>query len=107
MTTGHARTLLSFPDEEAMIDAAKQVIAHDLTVRDLERMARLAAKEEQEAQKNPPRRAPYYDEVQIALKDYLGRKVRVAEKGKKGTLQIEFYGEEDLAALLEKLQLNK
>ena len=107
ITTGHARTLLSFPDEEAMIDAAKQVVAHDLTVRDLERMARLAAKEEKTAAKVPARRLPYYDEVQLALKDYLGRRVKVEEKGKKGTLQIEFYGEEDLAALLEKLQLNK
>ena len=107
ITTGHARTLLSFPDEEAMIDAAKQVVAHDLTVRDLERMARLAAKEEKAAAKVPARRLPYYDEVQLALKDYLGRRVKVEEKGKKGTLQIEFYGEEDLAALLEKLQLNK
>ena len=107
ITAGHARTLLSFPDEESMIDAAKQVVLHDLTVRDLERMARAAAQAEKEAVKQPPRRVPYYDEVQLALKDYLGRKVKVDSKGKKGTLQIEFYGEDDLAALMEKLNLNR
>lgn len=107
ISAGHARTLLSFPDEDSMIDAAKQVVLRDLTVRDLERMARAAAQVEKEAAKQPVRRAPYYDEVQLALKDYLGRKVKVDSKGKKGTLQIEFYGEDDLAALMEKLNLNR
>ena len=107
ISAGHARTLLSFPDEDSMIDAAKQVVLRDLTVRDLERMARAAAQAEKEAAKQPVRRAPYYDEVQLALKDYLGRKVKVDRKGKKGTLQIEFYGEDDLAALMEKLNLNR
>ena len=107
ISAGHARTLLSFPDEDSMIDAAKQVVLRDLTVRDLERMARAAAQAEKEAAKQPVRRAPYYDEVQLALKDYLGRKVKVDSKGKKGTLQIEFYGEDDLAALMEKLNLNR
>ena len=49
----------------------------------------------------------YFDEVEISLHEYLGRKVRVAGSKKKGTLQIEFYGEEDLQALLKTLQLNQ
>ena len=56
-----------------------------------------------DAQNDPSFRA----ELKGYLKDYLGRKVKVDSKGKKGTLQIEFYGEDDLAALMEKLNLNR
>ena len=37
--------------------------------------------------------------------EYLNRKVKVAGNQKKGTLQIEFYGEEDLQNLLHELHL--
>jgi ParB family chromosome partitioning protein len=42
----------------------------------------------------------YYQEAELALKEQLGRKVRVAGTKKHGVLQIEFYGEDDLAELL-------
>ena len=42
-----------------------------------------------------------------APNDYLGRKVRVNGDEKKGTLQIEFYGQEDLSELIRKLNLNQ
>ena len=37
--------------------------------------------------------------------EYLNRKVKVAGTKKRGTLQIEFYGEEDLQNLLHDLNL--
>ena len=37
--------------------------------------------------------------------EYLGRKVKVAGNKSKGTIQIEFYGEEDLKNLLRDLKL--
>ncbi len=49
----------------------------------------------------------YYQEVRLSLAEYLGRKVKVDGNAKKGTLQIEFYGEEDLKTLLNTLSLNK
>ena len=47
----------------------------------------------------------FYAETQLAVSDYLGRKVKVAGTKKRGTLQIEFYGEEDLQNLLRDLKL--
>lgn len=71
-------------------------------MRQLEKLAQSAReqKEEQEKQKPVSRRLPYYDEVELALHEHLGRRVAVKGNKKKGTLQIEFYGEEDLAELL-------
>ena len=102
LSAGHARTLLSFPDEESMRRAAKLAIEQELSVRQLEKLAQSAReqKEEQEKQKPVSRRLPYYDEVELALHEHLGRRVAVKGNKKKGTLQIEFYGEEDLAELL-------
>ena len=42
-----------------------------------------------------------YDEVELALNEHLSRKVTVknAKDGTSGTLEIEFYSEEDLAEL--------
>ena len=39
--------------------------------------------------------------MELALHEHLGRRVAVKGNKKKGTLQIEFYGEEDLAELLK------
>ena len=44
-----------------------------------------------------------YDEVELALKETLGRKVRVVPGRGKGTLEIEFYSNEDLKDLANKL----
>jgi ParB family chromosome partitioning protein len=45
------------------------------------------------------KRNPFFDEVEISLKEVLGRRVKVKEKPRrnKGVLEIEFYNNEDLA----------
>ena len=104
LSAGHARTLLAFPDEESMRRAAKLAIEQELSVRQLEKLAQGAKEqlEEQEEKREPPkRRIPYFDEVELALNEHLGRRVAVKGNKKKGTLQIEFYGEDDLAELLK------
>ena len=106
ITAGHARALLSFPDEDSRVQAAHMAAEQGLSVRELEKMAQKAGEEKPEKPRSP-RRSTYFDEVEISLHEYLGRKVRVAGSKKKGTLQIEFYGEEDLQDLLKTLQLNQ
>ena len=104
LSAGHAKTLLAFPDEESMRRAAKLAVEQELSVRQLEKLAQGAKEqlEEQEEKREPPkRRIPYFDEVELALNEHLGRRVAVKGNKKKGTLQIEFYGEDDLAELLK------
>lgn len=102
LSAGHARALLAFPDEEGMRRAARLAVEQGLSVRQLEKMAQAARGETaEEKPKKEKRRLPYYDEVELALHEHLGRRVSVKGSQKKGTLQIEFYGQEDLAELLK------
>lgn len=105
LSAGHARTLLSFKDEAAMLAAAKRVVAEGLSVRELEKMAKKANAEKPEAVRST-RRIRYYDEAELALRDTLNRVVHVGGTTKKGVLSIEFYGEDDLKNLLDELKLN-
>lgn len=106
ITAGHARALLSFPDEESRMQGAKLAAEQGITVRELEKMAQKAGQPKKEKPRSS-QRSTYFDEVELSLHEYLGRRVKVAGSRKKGTLQIEFYGEEDLQALLNSLKLNQ
>ncbi len=102
ITAGHARTLLSFRNEEAMRLGAQKA-KEGISVRELEKMAK-RMNEEKAAPSRAASRSRYYEEAQLAVGEYLGRKVKVAGTKKKGILQIEFYGEEDLRNLLDELK---
>ena len=105
ISAGHARALLGFSDEKEMLAAAKLAAEKQLSVREVERMAKKSA---QDALQKPKKsRIPYFQEVELALHDHLGRKVQVQGTEKKGTLQIEFYGEEDLSELMRVLHLDQ
>ena len=106
MTAGHARTLLSFKNEDQMKAAARRVTMEGISVRELEKMAKRANEEKPEkADKPAKRRIRYYDEAELALRDDLNRVVHISGTKKKAALTIEFYGEEDLKNLLYDLKL--
>lgn len=106
MTAGHARTLLSFKNEDQMKAAARRVTMEGISVRELEKMAKRANEEKPEkADKPAKRRIRYYDEAELALRDVLNRVVHISGTKKKAALTIEFYGEEDLKNLLHDLKL--
>ena len=46
----------------------------------------------------------YLGELEKDLSGRLGRKVKIAHRGKKGRIELEYYNEQDLEALLELLQ---
>ena len=98
ISAGHARALLSFPNRNTMLAAAKAAEA-GASVRDLEKMAQKANAKPKA--KPLSRRVRYYEEAELALKENLGRKVHVSGTKKRGVLQIEFYGEDDLADLMK------
>ncbi len=103
ISAGHARALLAFNDVEAMIKTAKAIVPQDLTVRDIERLAKKHNSDGGDKPRKPrAKRAPIYDEVELSLNEHLSRRVKVInEKENKGTLEIEFYGEDDLLRLAQ------
>ena len=105
LSPGHARALLGFKDEQDIIETADLIIEKGLTVRDVEKLVKNRNKEPK-AEKPAARRASYYDEVELALTDFLGRKVKVGTKpGKEsGVLEIDFFDKDDLTRLADALK---
>ena len=94
ISAGHARALLAFDNPAMMLEAANQIVSRKLTVRDVEKMARSPRRAASRSRN--ARRDSFYNEVELSLAETLGRKVKVVNSGKGGTLQIEFYSPEDL-----------
>lgn len=95
ISAGHARALLAFDNEPMMLECAKQIVDKKLTVRDVEKMAKRPAKTKSKTADSRGRDS-FYDEVELALSDALGTKVKVYNGRNKGTLEIEFYTLDDL-----------
>ena len=100
ISAGHARALLSCEDEELrqkMLIAA----AEGASVRELEAMAKAAKPTDKKAKVSKP---GFYTEVELALKNELGRVVKIAPKGKgKGTITLEFYSDAELKDFAKRL----
>ena len=103
LSAGHARTLLAFEGEEAQVEMAKAAVEKELSVRELERLAKTAKKSVKPVSPAAPRRDSFYDEVEISLREAMGRQVKVHAGAKGGTLQLEFFDAEDLRTLAKLL----
>lgn len=102
LSAGHARALLSFETREEQLAAAKAAVEQDLSVRALEKMAKIARTKPVSERKITVRDS-FYNEAELLLAEKLGRKVRVQVKGEGGMLQLEFYGKDDLTELANRL----
>lgn len=105
LSAGHGRTLLAFKNPAEMEKAARLVSTEDISVRELERLAKKSNKalENADVQKIYEKKLSYYGEVELALKEHLGRKIKVNGNEKKGVLEIEFYGKDDLTYIAKLL----
>lgn len=98
ISAGHARSLLSLEGEDLICQTADEIVKKGLSVRQVEALAK-----KNKAAKKPDTASAwdnsYYTEVELALEQVLGRKIRVTGNEEKGSLSIEFYGEDDLRSL--------
>lgn len=104
---GHARALLAFENEARMEAVAGEIVKKQLTVRDIERMAKDEKKEQQPSKPKGNKgllRDSFFTEMELALKAELGRKVNITENAKgQGTIELSFYDKEDLAEIAQRL----
>lgn len=105
ISAGHARALLGFANKEDMISTANLIIKEDISVRQIEALVK-EAKKSPAKPKEPKKRDKFFSEVELALVDNLGRKVKIKENGKKGSgiLEIEFFDKDDLESLALQLE---
>ena len=108
LSAGHARALLPL-SPALQTKAAETVVQGQLSVRQTEVLAKkmLAEPKEEPELPEPPKEVDYAAEAQQSLASRLGRGVKIVTGRKKGRIELEYYGLDDLNDLLEALALLK
>ena len=102
LTAGHARALLSIKDERQQLAVARKVVNLQLSVRQTEAMCKKLLKAEQKPEPKPVE-VDYLAECEKTLTRCLGRGVKIVSGKRKGKIELEYYGQEDLQRLYEAL----
>lgn len=110
ITTGHARALLAVKDAKRQQELANEIVAHQLSVRDVEMRARELAEaprktgggKGRKSSDTPSKGDSGIRHIEEQLRRRLQTDVSVQASGKgKGSLRISFYSEDDLERVLE------
>ncbi len=96
LTAGHARAVLSVPDDDRRIRLANKIIDEGLSVREAETLARLFAAGQSADRAPRPISPKSYKIVARKMRRLLRTNVRVRQTANKGKIEIDFQGEEEL-----------
>jgi len=106
LSAGSARAILVLKGSEIMLQTAKLAIENDMSVREVEKLvkkqahARHRGKEKPEVKQNGME-VDYLLEAQNRLTTALGRRVSIKHSRSKGTVEIDYYGQDDFNELFD------
>lgn len=105
LSAGHARALVSVTDPAVQQKIAEKVAGDELSVRQTEQLVKQLTQppKEPKAPKTDPLGVDYAAVAAKELGDKLGRRVKIVTGRRKGKLELEYYGVDDLNDLLEAL----
>jgi len=107
LTMGHAKAILALADAAVQRQAAREIIARALSVRDAESLVKKLASRGTDAlapQSKPPASADVHTRAaEDRLRFALGTKVRIVRRGSGGTVEIDFGSEDELNRIYEQL----
>jgi len=102
LSPGHARAVLSLKTEKLQSEAAQKIVALGLSVRQAELLCKNMSKEKA-PEKEATLAVDYVAECEKNMSRHLGRGVKIHGGKRKGKLELEYYGQEDLQHLLDAL----
>ena len=103
LSAGHARALLPLKTAGEQQAVAQKVVNLQLSVRQTEAMCKKMSKVSRPVPQKPIA-VDYLAECEKALSKHLGRGVKIVPGKRKGRVELEYYGEDDLQLLYEALQ---
>ena len=103
LSAGHARALLPLKTAGEQQAVAQKVVNLQLSVRQTEAMCKKMSKVSRPVPQKPIA-VDYLAECEKALSNHLGRGVKIVPGKRKGRVELEYYGEDDLQLLYEALQ---
>lgn len=101
ISSGHARAILSVEDNDLRLALSKRIIEDNLNVRQAEALAKQLQKKP--AAKKTVKKSAFdieLEKIQNDLSSNLGTKVKISHTDKKGRIEIEYYGNDDLERIL-------
>lgn len=101
LSEGQAKLILSLQNENEQVKIFKKTRDANLTVKEVEKEVRkIKVKSHTRVSQKNPRHQKWEDSMQTNL----GTRVKIRERGKKGgVLEIEFYSEEELEGIVERI----
>jgi ParB family chromosome partitioning protein len=108
LSMGHARALLGAETSAQQVAAWRAVVARKLSVRETENLVR-RLKSEKKKPRVSINRSEQLHLTSLAedLSRHLGTKTLIKKNGQKGKVEIEFYSNDDLERLIERLKQTK
>jgi ParB family chromosome partitioning protein len=105
ISEGHARALLAIDGIDLQLAALRVTVEKGLSVRETERLAKRYQGPQRVPRETARRRRsgetdPHLADIETKLRLELGTMVRVIQGPKKGTIEIEYYSDEDLDRIL-------
>ena len=111
LTVGHAKAVLSIKDHAGQLLVSDQIIRRQLTVRAAEKLSQSIANGSNGSGADGSKPAVSREvDVHVRaivnrLREHLATHVSIQHSAKKGKIEIEYYGNDDLARLLELMGL--
>ena len=108
ISAGHARALLGLKNKDIIVDTAEQILVRSLSVRDTEAWVKKLNKEFEKGEVTPPTvsdeiKVDYIKDLEKKAMHITGKRVKIKTGGKVSTVEIDFYGNDDLEDILVKL----
>lgn len=105
LVEGQARALLAISEEEEQIKVAKKIIEKKLTVREVERLIYDDEKKYNIKKKTVAKKNILFKTVEDKLSEYFGYKVKIDSNRKDARIIIDYYNNDGLESILQKLNI--
>lgn len=100
----HGRALLELEDPNQQRHFAQEIIRKRLSVRELENLIKKVRPKCTKAQQKTSAKSPYIAVLEEELQRILATRVKINQKKKRGQVLIEFYSQEDLERIAQKIR---
>lgn len=110
LSAGHARALLGLKTEKEMVHVFQQIRRNNMSVRETENyVKKLKSKVpiSPKKKKAAPKKSVFITKSEETMMTILGTRVQIKAGPKKGIIEVEYFGDEDLERLLELLESTK
>ncbi|MBO5743336.1 MAG: ParB/RepB/Spo0J family partition protein [Clostridia bacterium] len=101
ISVGHAKVLLSLPDDNGKLQLCSLTIEKNLSVRELEAEVKKYMTPAKKETKENLNIKLAYEKIEKSIEDILGTKVKISGKKNKGKIQIDYYSAKDLERIVK------